>query len=122
MPQFESQEIRNIVNDIRNSAHQMEESNREFVFRAKYPEFAEALPKLFLAAINNDFPLTYLEFMLQHFDKLVRKDIDINAADETVIGRLRTDYVEPIIANIKPEQSNEVLVTQISEECIHDQQ
>ncbi len=56
------QEIRSIIHNIRSC------TKSEQYWRLQYNQFAEDYPKLFNAAINNQFSLRYIELMLTQLE------------------------------------------------------
>ena len=97
---MDTQEIKRIVLEIRRSRI----PNKEMYFRKQYPKFVEDFPKLFLAALNKDFPLTYLDIMLNQINTLTKDEASLDAADKVVYAQLRKDYVEPIVGKIDESQ------------------
>ncbi len=65
--------------------------------KSKYFQFYENNPRLFEAAANTAFPLTYIETMLAEIDKLNNKTTDMDTADKNIYGQLRSVYVDPLI-------------------------
>jgi len=94
-----SEEIRATVNQIRASR------KKEPELRTIYFDFLEAYPKLFAAAIDPTFPMTFLERMLIQLDALNKKEIDIDAADKEVYGELQKVYIDPVIPTIPSQDS-----------------
>lgn len=88
-------EIRKIVTEIRNAKGSNDYKDKHF--RAKYPDFVMQLPKLFVAALNDSFPLQYLDLMLQQYDAIQNKTTSVNDADQLVYGKLRAKYVDPLV-------------------------
>jgi hypothetical protein len=94
---MDTKHIKNIVKDIRATSDTLEEKTRTFT--AKYPDFVEKYPKLFAAALNPDFPLQYFDMMIQQLDQLNNRTTTIDDADKVIYGKLREDYVEPLMKN-----------------------
>lgn len=67
--------------------------------KAKFFSFYEKNPKLFDAAADPKFPLTYIEPMLAMIDKLNDKETDMESADKDIYGQLRSVYVDPLIVS-----------------------
>lgn len=65
--------------------------------RTKWFSFYESNPKLFDAAVDISFPLTYIDLMLEEIDKLNNNTVSMEQADKNVYGRLRGIYVDPHI-------------------------
>jgi len=86
-----TQKIKSIVEDIRASTD--ERTVKDKVFRAKYPVFVEQLPKLYEAALNPDFPLTYLDFMLKQLEMLSENKSTLDSADKVVYDQLNEGFV-----------------------------
>jgi len=85
--------IRSIVSAIRAEADKS--SIRSL--KDKYFDFYQNNPRLFEAAANTAFPLTYIDTMLAEIDKLNNKTTDMDAADKNIYGQLRSVYVDPLI-------------------------
>lgn len=112
---MKADEIRTIVNEIRNDNR--DEVTKEQFYKKKYPTFVNDLPKLFAAAINNNFPLQYLDLMLTQYDEITKKKTTIEDADVLVYGKLRGDYVDPLIADAKDKGLQpEVTITEEKQE------
>jgi hypothetical protein len=63
--------------------------------RDKYMYFFEEFPKLFGAAADANFPLTFIDPMLKALGDLDSKKLDLDAADKLVYGQLKNKYVDP---------------------------
>lgn len=92
---METQKIKSIVEEIRASTD--ERKVKDQVFRAKYPVFIEQLPKLYEAALNPDFPLTYLDFMLKQLDMLSTSKATLDSADKVVYDQLNEGFVNKLV-------------------------
>ena len=90
--------IRNTIQTIRTDAAKATYKS----LKIKYFAFYEQYPKLFDVATDTRFNLTYLEPMLAELDKLNNKTVDMDTADKTIYGQLRSVYVDPLI-NISDE-------------------
>jgi hypothetical protein len=69
------------------------------VIQEVYADFAEKYPKLFEACLNPDFPLDFLEYMLQMKHVVTSSNMSIDDADKVVYGKLQEKYVTPFIPN-----------------------
>lgn len=85
--------IRTTINAIRAEASKSSLKS----LKTKYHSFYENNPRLFEAAANVSFPLTYLDTMLAEIDKLNEQSIDMETADKNIYGQLRSIYVDPLI-------------------------
>ena len=98
-PLSHTENVRQIMNVIRSS--KMSEKDKKKFFKAKYPNFAESMPKLFDLSIKDNMSQEhqiYLNMMLEMSEKLIdKKEIDIVDADKAIYGRLREDYIDPLI-------------------------
>lgn len=92
---MKSPEIMSIIEEIRTAPGT--ETNKRTLFKKRYGDFAESFPKLFEAALNKEFPLTYLKFMLEEKDKLESKHMTVDEADKVVYDRLREHYIDPVV-------------------------
>ena len=98
--QYTTTYIRDIMHDIRKSVNFSTASDKRKFFLDKYNDFALQLPKLFEGALNDMFPLNYLDFMLEQLELLKTNQQDIDKTDEVVIGKLRTHYVDPVLEKL----------------------
>lgn len=103
MAKLTSDDIKEIVHEIRNDTTRTYQQKGQY-YREKYHSFAYDLPKLFDAALRDDFPLNYLDFMLQQIDLLKVKKTNIDSADEVVISKLKEQYVDPLFPNGVPKE------------------
>lgn len=105
-PKFTSKEIRDIVYEIRNDPERNPTKKRE-KWLNQYRDFAVELPALFNSSLNDSFSLSYLDFMLEQLESL-KAHKDVNKADEIVIGKLRKQYVDPLVEkmNLPKEDAN----------------
>jgi hypothetical protein len=87
---FSGDEIRAIVNEIRT----LNIPNKEHVLKAKHSNFFETYPRLFMAALNPNFPLEYLDMMLAQRDKMSSGEQTIEETDKAVYDVLRERYVK----------------------------
>lgn len=94
-----TENVRQIIGSIRSSG--LPENKKRKHFRAKYPNFAESMPKLFDMSVKDNLTPEhelYLNMMLNMSEKLVdKKEIDVIEADKLIYGRLREDYIDPIV-------------------------
>lgn len=95
---MDTETIHAIVTDIRTSQVQ---GDKKVYFQGKYPRFVDDYPKLFQAALNPQFPLQFLDMMLQQLNMLDSKKTTLEQADEIVYGELRSVYVEPTIKELE---------------------
>lgn len=91
-----SQEIKKIVGDIRAVSLFGEKTPHQI--KSRYLEFYETFPKLFDAAMDKDFPMTYLNMMLVQLDQL-KNGATVDAVDTVVYGQLREKYIDPFFPN-----------------------
>ena len=98
--QYSTAEIRAIMHEIRQSVNFSTALEKRQFFLNKYNDFALQLPKLFEGALNDMFPLNYLDFMLEQLELLKTNQLDIDKADEVVIGKLRSQYLDPVIEKL----------------------
>lgn len=82
-----------IVHEIKNS----KEKNKVDVFTKKYPGFVEQCPKLFEAACDDMFPMTYLEMMTQQINMLNSKTTNIDSANNVIFKTLNEKYVDHLV-------------------------
>jgi hypothetical protein len=87
--------IRLIVEEIR--ASKLGNNAKLEHFTTKYKEFSLSCPKLFEAALDATFPLTYLEMMMQQIALLEKNGTDKEAANQVVFKVLNDKYVEPLV-------------------------
>jgi|LakMenEpi03Aug12_release.lakeMendotaPanAssembly.Ray.scaffolds.fasta_scaffold556332_1 hypothetical protein len=104
-----STDIKKIVNELRSSSGTAEW--KENHFKKKYQEFFETYPKLFLAAVNDNFPLKYLDLMLAQYDFIKENKTSVKEADELVYGQLRSNYIDPLVQNAEVEGQEKPCVT-----------
>ena len=93
---MQTSDIRSTIHQIRKDASSQQYTNVSL--RTKYYSFFEENPRVFEAAIDVTFPLTYLELMLAELDKLNNKTVDMDSADKNIYGHLREIYVDPLIS------------------------
>lgn len=96
---FSSDELRKIVNEIKGSSIVDTAMKKEF-YKDKYADFVVKFPRLFDAALEPSFPMSFLEFMLQQRDGLYQQDLNkatVEAADKFVYDKLRETYVTPVV-------------------------
>ena len=84
-------EIKSCVYTLRKSKKSIEKLKEEHF------QFYEKYPKLFAAATDPMFPLTFLETMLSQLEMLNKKETDIDTADKEVYGELQKTYIDPVI-------------------------
>jgi len=85
--------IRDQVNVIRSMASIHTESK----LRTMYNDFLDKYPKLFAAAIDPTFPLTFLDQMLQQMESLNKNEIKLDDADKIIYGDLQKKFIDPFI-------------------------
>jgi hypothetical protein len=89
---METTEIKAICIDIKNS--ELEKTDKLQYFKSKYTEFVTDYPKLFNACIEDAFPLTHLDLMLQTMNDMREKKLKtIEDADKHVYGELKKVYM-----------------------------
>ena len=96
---MDTEEIKSIVNEIRSS---MRYNKREY-FTEKYHNFVENYPKLFEAAVNDKFPLGFLDIMLDQLKLLNNKQTNLDSADAKIYGTLREKYIDPYVPQVQKE-------------------
>lgn len=92
-----TEEIARTVKSIRALAEKknVDDLRNEFI------EFVDKYPKLFNAAVDVTFPMSFLEMMLVQLEALNKKEIDLDAADKQVYGELQKTYIDPIVSASK---------------------
>lgn len=93
---MEPEKIKSMVNEIRSC---VDNGEKDEVIKNRYLAFWQQYPKVYNAAVNRDFPLTFLSAMLIQLDKLNKKEIDLDGADSNVYGDLRKTYIDPYFPN-----------------------
>ena len=93
--ELSNEEIKSIIEAIRFCRH---ENKREYCSR-KYADFKAAFPRLFDAAINDDFSLEFLDMMLAQRKVLLEKKQSVEASDKFVYDKLRERYITPLIGD-----------------------
>ena len=111
---MDSTEIKYMVNEIRSAQGTQEWKDAHF--RAKYPEFVDKLPKLYMAALNSSFPLQYLDLMLEQYEKLRQQRTTVKDADEKVYGELRSNFVDPLVTKLKEQGDAEPVMQVVNED------
>lgn len=105
-----TENVRQIINVIRSSP--MSEKEKRKHFSAKYANFAESMPKLFDLSVQEKISpknQEMLDMMLDMSEKLIdKKEIEVIEADKLVYGRLREDYIDPLV-NIDKEKVAEMM-------------
>lgn len=101
MPQKKptAQDIKRIVSAIRDAVNLGVEEHR---IRYNFRDFHKSMPHLFDAALNPAFELKYLDMMLDQMQAATKQggtEAAFEKADESVIGKLREEYLDPLIAN-----------------------
>ena len=94
-----SQNVRKIVEFIMQS--KLRSYEKEKIFRKRFPNFAESMPKLFEMVIRDDlteYHRQIIEMMLSTSEKLLdKKELEVLDADKIVFNKLREDYIDPIV-------------------------
>jgi hypothetical protein len=85
----------NIEQTVAAIRKQIEKGESETYLKNKYWDFWEKYPKLFNAAADRSFPLTFLANMLVQLEKLNKNEINLDCADSNVYGELRKEYIDP---------------------------
>jgi hypothetical protein len=88
-------EIQECVHEIRSS--KMEEALKCEFYKNTYEEFYKECPKLFDAAMDQEFPLTYLNMMIEQIVMLNKKKTNTDSANETIFKALNDEYIEPLV-------------------------
>lgn len=91
MPTVE--DIKGYVQTIRQSSIE----NKKEHFTEEYEWFAKNCPKLFECALDNSFPLTFLDMMIDQIHLLDNKKTDTDSAYENVFKVLNEKYVDPLV-------------------------
>lgn len=91
---FSIDNIKKILTEIRGSDENVE------VLQKNYIEFYDTYPKLFRAAIDKTFPLTFLDVMLKNLEKLNKNECTVDEADKSVYGILQKEYIDPVTDNL----------------------
>lgn len=87
-----------LVEEIRKTVKTIRESDESpYVLRKKYAIFAEKHPRLFEFCLDKTIDMSFLEMMLVQLGNLCENKIDVNKADEVVIGNLRKVYLDPVL-------------------------
>lgn len=98
-------EIKRIVGAIREASLA---GTPDYRLRKTYADFHKQLPHLFDAALNPMFEMKYLDMMLSHIKTVADestlevandKEVLFEKADEAIIGALREEYLDPLIAS-----------------------
>ena len=95
---MQSNDINAIVKNIRSDA--ASKKYNEIQMKEKYINFRDNYPKLFEAAADTTFPLTFLDQMMFQLNALNNKKIALDDADKIVYGSLRERYIDPVMSNI----------------------
>lgn len=95
----QTQNVRKIVEYIMNC--KLRSYEKERFFKARFPNFASSMPKLFEMVIRDDLNKQhrdYINMMLDMSERLLdKKEIQVIDADKIVYNKLREDYVDPVI-------------------------
>lgn len=94
---METTRIKEIVDEIRTLS--MTGQGADNFFREKYPMFVELYPKLYKAALDPNFPLKYLDFMLQQVDLLKNNASTIEGADKIIYDHLNDAFIKPVVGS-----------------------
>lgn len=88
-----TQTIRDTIYTIRKEA----DKTSYKALKIKHMEFYDGHPRLFDAAADVTFPLTYIDTMLDEREKLKSNQVDADTADKNIYGQLRAVYVDPLV-------------------------
>ena len=91
--QLSAEEIKKKVIAIRILAQKGDKTLHDI--RGMDLEFYEMFPKLFDAAADKTFPMTFLNAMLLQLKELKSNNTTIDDADALIYGQLRETYIEP---------------------------
>lgn len=89
---WSNDEIKAIVNTIQKSRDLDKEA-----LSHKYSEFKIKFPSLFEAAMKPDFPLQYLDMMLQERTNILTEKQTVDETDKLVYDKLRERYINPLL-------------------------
>lgn len=99
-----AQTVRCIVEFIMSS--KLPSYEKDKLFRKRFPNFAESMPKVFEMVIKddlNDQSRMYINMMLDMSERLLdKKELEVIEADKIIYNKLREDHIDPII---KPDKS-----------------
>lgn len=87
---FSVDKIKSIIEILKNSRE------NEEVLKETYIEFYDTYPKLFKAALDKSFPMTFLDVMLMNLEKLNNNEFSVDDADKSVYGILQKEYIDPV--------------------------
>ena len=86
--------IMKIVHEIKNS----DQENKQAYFSKKYSDFAKQCPKLFEAACDDQFPMTYLDLMCKQIGMLDEKKTNVDEANNVIFTTLNEKYIDHLTA------------------------
>lgn len=101
MHTFTCTEIRAILKEMAGTS--LQPVDREPYFRNKFPSFTEQYPRLFLCAIDPQFPLfdgEFLKNMMEMQTKLSNESVSVDEADKEIYDELRLKYVDPVLETL----------------------
>lgn len=88
---MDTNEIKQIVREIRKNCYK---STAKKLYEEKYPDFAASFPKLFINALDKNFDLKHLDFMLDMLDKVKNEaNPDLDAFDKCVYSTLQNEFM-----------------------------
>jgi hypothetical protein len=90
--EFDSVEIKRIITEIRSSTL----PNKENHFKGVYPEFFKKFPKMYFAAADDSFDLSFIDMMLARRADVVKDPTTLTTLTESVQEILNEKYVYPI--------------------------
>lgn len=96
-----SSDIKIIVTEIRSCVVENPVEKKTF-FEKKYPEFATNCPRLFEGALDEKFPIQFLDMILRHRDSLMKQVANGSAnreeSDQAVVKLLTQEFIDPLTA------------------------
>lgn len=100
---MDSSDIKSIVSKIRDDAKSRKFN--ELQMKSMYIDFRDSYPKLYEAAVDTSFPLTFLNGMMIQLDALRKKEIGLDEADKIVYGDLQKTYIDPVVSKLPPKEN-----------------
>lgn len=95
---MDTQTIKNTCEQIRKELNKGKD--RQTILK-HFSDFHRQYPKLFDACLNHDFPLEYLDYMLEMKNQLSESSLSIDEADKLVYNKLQEKYVLPVMPPTK---------------------
>ena len=95
---MQSPNILTTVKKIRSDA--TSKKYNELQMKERYIDFRDNYPKLYEAAADTSFPLTFLDQMMIQLNALNNKEIALDDADKIVYGSLQKTYIDPVMSTL----------------------